>query len=298
MKISRITINAGIGRPTRLLHIADTHLALANAHDSKRRRELAARRQREFETDWHHDETLRGRDEPGCCIRYLDEAIAYAGSHCDLLLYGGDLIDFMSEGNFDFVQRRLAGIDWLFTPGNHEYSTYIFEEFTDLDEPGYRERGEHRLGEIFGDKLDFSARQLNGLNLIALDNANFQFTATQLEQLKHEAEKSLPILLLVHVPLFAPEMFQYITRGLKIPCAYCAGVPEELMVGLYPQSCRAEQTPTPETLAVIDFLRHARVAAVLAGHQHFGFTSALWPGVMQYTVPGGYTGHANEYTVI
>ena len=66
MNLSCVTIQAGLQRPVRLLHLSDTHLCFADDRDCQRKRDLAASRIRYFSGS---NETLES---------YLDEAVAFA----------------------------------------------------------------------------------------------------------------------------------------------------------------------------------------------------------------------------
>jgi hypothetical protein len=50
MQLERVTIQAGLSRPVKLLHISDTHLLLADERESVSLRELA-----ELRTRYHLD---------------------------------------------------------------------------------------------------------------------------------------------------------------------------------------------------------------------------------------------------
>ena len=79
MELIKNTVNIGLKKPVKLLHVTDTHLGLADARDNERKHALAKR--------------LSARDTE----RYLYEHIAYAKAHCDLLVHTGDLMDFVSQ---------------------------------------------------------------------------------------------------------------------------------------------------------------------------------------------------------
>lgn len=78
MNLSKVRIEIGLPAPLRLLHVSDTHLALADGRDGERKQALAARRSAAF-----------GKE--GDCLRYFSEAVAYARNCCDLMICTGDL---------------------------------------------------------------------------------------------------------------------------------------------------------------------------------------------------------------
>ena len=118
MEFTNISLNIGLNRPLRFLHITDSHLTFADERDDMRKRELAATRTRDFHDVMH---------EPGEALARLEEAITYAREHCDLLVHTGDVIDFVSHPNFELLQHLLHATDTIFAAGNHEFSIYIGE---------------------------------------------------------------------------------------------------------------------------------------------------------------------------
>lgn len=48
MNLSKVRIEIGLPAPLRLLHVSDTHLALADGRDGERKQALAARRSAAF----------------------------------------------------------------------------------------------------------------------------------------------------------------------------------------------------------------------------------------------------------
>ena len=88
--IKKITIAVGATAPIRALHISDTHLTRVDERDNERKHSLAASRQRVFPWAEH----------------YFDAAIRYARENNLMLLHTGDLQDFVSEANLDFIAEQ------------------------------------------------------------------------------------------------------------------------------------------------------------------------------------------------
>ena len=119
MKLSKLRIEIGLPEPVRLLHLTDTHLAFADERDDERKRELARRRSAEFAAD--------GVD----LARHLEEAVAHAREHEELIIHTGDLIDFVSYRNLDLAGKFFAAHDCFVAAGNHEFSKYVGEAWED-----------------------------------------------------------------------------------------------------------------------------------------------------------------------
>jgi len=288
VKITRIKIQANLDQPVKLLHIADTHLTLSDKRDEEKIQDLAQRRGIEFENDG----PLTG---PGCVMRGLDEALEYVQHNDELLLYSGDLLDFITVRNIETVKEKFLSCDCFIAVGNHDFCSFMGVGYDSKED---RKKYWDTVQSLFLNDIGFAAREYRGLNLIALDNSDYQFTVAQIELFKAEAAKNLPILLLAHTPLFTIELYErQINKG--VHCAYAVGCPEAKM-DIYPEYCRREQTPTPVTLEFLDCLYRTKcVKAVLCGHMHYddNFTTMLPNDIPQHIVGGNYKGCANEYIV-
>ena len=108
MKLTKLRIEIGLPKPVRLLHLSDTHLALADGRDNERKRQLASRRTADFAAG-------------GCNPQmHLEEALAYAKEHAELIVHTGDLIDFISYRNLDLAREFFSEHDCVVAAGNHE----------------------------------------------------------------------------------------------------------------------------------------------------------------------------------
>ncbi len=113
MQLEKTTLHIGLEKPVRLLHVTDSHIGLADERDNERKRALAAR-----------------LSTPEKAL-YLEEHIAYAKAHCDLLVHTGDLMDFVSHANVEKARQIVADEDFFFIAGNHDYSQYVGEAWED-----------------------------------------------------------------------------------------------------------------------------------------------------------------------
>ncbi len=279
MKPTMTHIKIGLPAPFRALHLSDNHLSLADARDDERKNLLAERRQKEFDS--------AGK---GIMVN-LEEQLAYAKENRLPILYTGDLIDFVSHKNLETAQFLLKDTDYFMAVGNHEFSLYVGEAFEDED---YKMQSYDFVQKHFKNDLTFESREMGGINFVSVDNSYYRFTLSQLEKLKKEAEKGLPIVLMLHCPLHTDELYRLIMDVLHFPCAYLTGTPEPLLKPYYDYRYR-QQKPDEATDAFIDYVHSCpSVKAILAGHLHENCESALPSGVMQYITGGGYKGYARE----
>ena len=277
MKLLKNTVQIGLEQPLKILHVTDSHIALADERDNARKHELAKR--------------LGNPDKE----QHLQDHLAYGKAHCDLIVHTGDLIDFTSQANFDFARTVLAEEKVFFAVGNHEFSQYVGEAYEDRS---YKMNSYNEMRPGLGAPLFFNARSIGGVNFVAIDNSYHQFELWQLTRLKKEIAKGLPIILCVHAPLFEESLFDFhCERSGRGSSSYLVGCDED---HLPEDEWRAvEIRPRGITEEAVAFIKSQKlIKAVLAGHVHFSFVSELAPGMPQFVTGGGYEGIAREITLL
>ena len=277
MILEKNTVEIGLEKPVKLLHVTDTHLALADERDDERKHELARRRSA-------HD-----------AEKYLEEQMAYARENCDLLVHTGDLIDFVSCANVDRAREIVADDNFFFIAGNHDYSQYVGEAWEDN---AYRMNSYMQMGFGFGVPMFFSSRIVGGVNIVGIDNSYYHFADWQIWRLRKEAEKGLPVVLAFHDPLFEQSLFDYHRKKVPGDCTYLAGCDEEHL-SVYDEFRAVQQRPDEPTLRMIDYIKsEPLIKLILTGHLHFGFESMLTDTLPQFVTGGAYEGCAREVTLI
>ncbi len=284
--VRSIEVPVGAARPFTALLLADTHLTLCDARDNERKNALAAARlQGEF------------RDAE----RFLREALAAARERRpDLLLHAGDLIDFTSAANFDAAAALFAKHDFFICAGNHEFSQYVGEAEED---EAYKAQSFAAVQGVYPNDLVFASRIVLGVNFVAVDNTYYRFTESQLARMEREVAKGLPIVLLCHVPLYTPGLYDAIMARTSGVCSYQSGVPDALVDTWrkerdWPEAerwrdRRVQQRADAPTLAFIDYIKaQPLLKAVLCGHTHFFWEERFSPTATQIVCPGTYAGEA------
>ncbi len=282
MKITKTTVPIGLAQPFTALHLSDTHIALADERDDERKRELAKRRFAEFNAP------------TGNYLSLLDEQLAYAKSHGETILYTGDLYDFVSYRNLKYARERLSTVDHFLCAGNHEYSQYVGEAFEDVP---YRMQTYALVQAFYQNNLMMDHRIMGGINFVGIDNGYYRFDEGQLKRLKHEVDRGLPIVMMIHNPLHTDQLYRDM-MALGHPCAYLVGTPKALM-GDYGERRLRQQFADEATRAFIDYVYHEpAIRAVLAGHLHFDFEVTLPSGIPQIVTGTGYRDCAREITFV
>jgi len=284
MELTKITVPIGLENPLRVLHVSDTHLAYADARDDERKRALAISRQADF----------GDRDER--ILKEFLSQIDYANEHCDLLVHTGDLIDFVSHENLEKGRAALSRSKNVFMiAGNHEFSQYVGEAWEDT---AYKMTGYQQVRRGLGFDLLFRSRVVGGVNFVGVDNGYYNTEPWQLERLKMEAEKGLPIVLCMHTPVYERSLYDFTMQRLNNLCSYLMGCNEALLLP-YEEYRAYQQRPTAETMRFIDYiLSQPLIKCLLTGHMHEPFVSELPGGKIQLVAGAGYRDRACEVTFV
>ncbi len=282
LDITKTTILIGLEKPFRALHMSDNHVALADERETMRKRELAKNRTEAFSRNGN------------TALSFLEEMVAYAKKEGMPILHTGDLYDFVSYKNLEFARDILRDVDHIYAVGNHEYSLYLGEATEDLH---YKMQSYPLVQKYFRNNLFFDSRIINGVNFIALDDGYYNFYPEQLEKLKKEAEKGLPMVLMMHNPLYTPEFFELKMAAKPVRgCAFLTGVPEELMRN-YSEYRYTQQKATQTTFEMMDYIAHQPlIRAILCGHLHANYDVPMASGITQYVSGYGPKGIVREIT--
>lgn len=277
------TISIGLAAPFRALHLSDSHICRADARDGARKMALAQHRQAEF------DAGVPAAASGFCAPNWpmpMKTTCPFCTRATSAILFHTPI--------WNTCATRWARAIAL-CAGNHEYSLYVGEAFED---EAYKMQSFALVQSFCGNDLRFASRVMHGVNFVALDNVYYDFTARQLEQLKAEVARGLPIVLMMHTPLYTQALCAHAMEELRQPCAYLVGAPEERLAA-YPPDRRVQQQPTRDTLAMIDYIQsQPQIRAILAGHLHYNYEGPLPCGTMQYVTGGGFQNCAREITFV
>ena len=250
MSILNTKIQIGLEKPVRVLHASDTHLTRADMRDGERKVQLAEQRIHVFRQAEEVFEKLgelsKERNQP--------------------IMHTGDLLDFVSLANLEAAKEFSDEHDLFMATGNHEFSLYVGEAKEDA---AYRNQSLDKVQACFKNNIRMSARVIDGVKFVALDDGYYTFEPEQLEFLKQEAQEGLPIVLMFHTPLYDRALYD--KEMSHSPCGYLVGVPEELM-RCYTPDRYEQQLPDTITLEVMEYIANEPlVKAILTGHLHYNY---------------------------
>ncbi len=271
-------LHLGASAPFRCLHISDSHLLFTDGRDSPAKYDIAVRRYGEYVFK-----------NTGRNITYLLDALIYAKKNCELLLHTGDLLDFASPANFEAAERmiELYGGRFFMCAGNHEYTNYSGQH----PETGEEIRwAREETPKHFSNNINFDSQVVNGVNFVAMNNGEHLFSREDTEKFAAETAKGLPIVLLLHSPIYEESAARYMAEKEGNRTMFFAGTPDK---PLGREDLHAATVPDGVTLDFIAALKkEPLLRAVLAGHihAHVNLKQEIAPGVTQYIAGGGYYG--------
>ncbi len=260
----------GIDRPLRVLHITDLHL---NLHD---------------ERDQQHVDNLEGRHKTFLDNPFREQLTALIAQFPEVrpgfVVLTGDILHFPSQKNLDVLKETLdaTGVPWYFLAGNHDYLWPYLSGggHADNQEALRREWIDTLRPLTDGEDPMMRSRVVNGIRFVALDNSIYFVTEAQHQFFRDEAAKGDPLVLLVHIPLYAPAL-----RGAAVE----VWRPHSLLVGDTYWTAEerkgwgAPVEDTPETLAFVETVKSTpNLIAVLAGHVHFPHAEQISVNGFQY----------------
>ena len=264
------TIDAGADEPFYFIHLGDTHVSYIDERDQDDERlvETAKNRLSYCPTD----------------LRMLDDAALKAKELDAFIVHTGDIIDFVSEKNLDIARDFTAKNEVFASAGNHEYHVYIWDDGEDIPR---RESVAEKVQSAFTNDIRFSVCVKHGVKFIAVDNSFHKVEQWQVDRFKEEIADGKPVILAMHVPIYAPDIFEFQMTKLDYPHpAWLMGVPEELMEEYdYEEDWIEEQKADDATNEFCDLIISSpNIKAIVTGHDHANFVSQVTPTLKQYMV--------------
>jgi hypothetical protein len=125
-------------------------------------------------------------------------------SKVDLLALPGDLFSFPSEAAIDWVTQKLseAGVPYQYAAGNHDWHYEGMEgSLVNLRS----QWADQRLKPLYqGGHPLMTVKEINGIRFVTLDNSIYEILPEQLTFFREQVKTGKPLVLFVHIPLYAP----------------------------------------------------------------------------------------------
>ncbi len=188
-----------VERPFTVLMVADTHLFRDDGRGEPFR-QYSGRMAKAYNQTKHFQTGEPTNPEKGF-IGALKAAATAKAVHLALV---GDLVSFPSEAAVKWVLTQLqeCGLPWLYTAGNHDWH---YEGMAGSLAELRAEWIARRLAPLYrGADPMMSVLDLNGVRFVTLDNSTYEISPAQLTFFREQVVSGKPLVLFVHIPLYAP----------------------------------------------------------------------------------------------
>ena len=183
----------------KVIHIADTHLFM----DDNRGipfREFSNRMAKAYNQTTHFK--TREKTTPMECF---ENTLAYAKEvNADVIKLVGDIFSFPSELAVEWVNSKLeaTGIPYIYVAGNHDWHYEGMSGKLDTLRDTWID---NRLLSLYqGNNPLMAAYDIKGIRFLAIDNSTYEINDEQLAFFSEHAASGMPLVLLVHIPMYAP----------------------------------------------------------------------------------------------
>lgn len=263
----RTTISIeGLPRALTLLHITDSHVALADDRDPDALAYLA-------EDQARHAERTPSNVPADQLLQHALRHAHDIGADCTALT--GDIIQYPSRAALDYLADGFHSLTnpYLYTLGNHDWY------FPHLDwNDGTRQSHYPHFAGLTDPSPAAQKLDLDGIRLLAIDNSNYHMSPEQLSFLRQQLDTPFPCLLFVHIPIALPTLMPEVFAVWQDPIVMAAE--GWSAAGREKWGIREDDD---STLAARDLLAQAgNLAAIFCGHVHFPHADQLSSTCFQY----------------
>ena len=208
----------------------------------------------------------------------LEQASAYAKENDYTICHTGDLLDFVSWANIDRAKSFCQENDVFMAAGNHEFSQYVGEAWEDA---AYRNQSFDKVQAAFHNNIRFSCREVNDVNLVAIDNGYYLFEQEQLYALKEVAMQGKPMILFMHTPLYTERLYDF-SKARGGDSVSLMATPVEKM-SWYSEHRFRQQRADAVTKEAYDYIMtEPWIKAIITGHLHVNYEERLTSGAVQF----------------
>lgn len=251
-----------------LLFISDMHI---QALDDMVSEENVATVKDRYYNLFHTDKQLHSADN----WMILSSALDYY--EADGIVFGGDMMDFVSQTNIDLLKKGLSKLDtpYMYLRADHDLGTW-YSGFTLDAEDAYNMHAQVNTYE------GVYVMEYSDFYVLGWNNSTDRMTEAGLQVAKDIWDDGKPIVLATHVPL----------NSIVDNSLYEASVSVDPQgrSKLWGMNCLYyPEGSTLEFLGMV-YAEDSPVAAVLSGHLHFKHTVQLTEGITEYVFAPAFEG--------
>lgn len=274
MKIEETCIKiSGLKNEYHFLHISDVHFAHASEDDSIKAKEYAIAKTKQWSptgsSSWE-------------CWDLLEE-YAKDKPQIEALVITGDFLDYYSHNCFARARERVEDFPAkvYITPGNHEVDDGVAKE-TDVKTYFHEYYDPLMCG-----NADFWVKDYEEFLLVGINNGKREITEVQLDRLKEQMKRKVPMILVMHIPLESEAVLDAIKKRW--------GEDEDRY---FIFEGKKDQSAISKEFAELIKRPDSPVVAILAGHIHAACEGEFASGKMQYTAAPLHEKYIREITII
>ncbi len=266
-----ITID-GMTNEYEVWFFADSHIIISDDEASDEVLNYAKERKELFTNDTQTDSS-----------QILEQFIVKANQEKpDIILFGGDIIDFPSDANITFLQEQLSKltVPYLFVTGNHDW-TYPWEYMTEEGAAKYRplldgiinssnqelekDNSNNRKSvlSMLGNSY-YGIVEFEDVVFLAVDDSANQVAAQAKEGIELAYSLEKPIILVQHVPFSTENLIAKAKENWGNPVT----IGMQVHGGIAPNDISAD-------LFLKAYDDDSQIKAVLAGHVHFAYEEQI-----------------------
>lgn len=258
----------GLKEEYTFLFLTDTHMVVPDEADSDKVEEYANLRFDEFQ----NEEDISSAEQFREWVDYANE------QKIDALLLGGDIIDYPSIANIEYLEENLEQLEmpYLYALGNHDW-TFPWEYMTVYGEETYLTQ----LEPYMQSNSAIHKLETEELIIAAVDNSANQIEPEAMEEYSRILQQGKPVIVMLHVPLLTQSVLTKAKEAWSGQVVLGGGN----YGGIYPDEVSTE---------FIDMTtaEDSPVRAVLAGHVHFADRDMINENIDQIVGDAGYKGSA------
>ena len=295
-----------VERDYEIWFFADSHIIISDDSESEEVQAYAAERMPVFTNEM-------GIAPSEILTQFVEQANEQKP---DMVLFGGDILDFPSEENVTFLKEELAKITipYVYVMGNHDwtfpweymtpegtaqyrplYEEVLYGNFMQEDAPG-TEDGERTADEEGKSALDVvkisgnsysSVVELDDLVVLAVDDSSNQVAAGAMEHIEDAYGLDKPVILMQHVPFSTEKLIaeakNYWANPVTLGMQVHGGIPtNDVSADLYDK--------------VLD--DESMIRLVLAGHVHFPYEEKISEQTVEIITDAAFKGKAVKLHIV